>query len=189
MSYLFEIKGNSVTPSASLLILEPFKTIWGRNKDKSVSLKELAYCEFMASSQRSNPFAGYPEANRSDIIIQELFGGDYNPDEVIQEAIEFIKRVQTEGSTTYSYYIAAKASADSMKEFFHTIDLNERNDRNMPIYKPKDITSALIDTEKVIQNLNALQKKVEEELYDTIRTRSDKVVSPFANPSSLKKNG
>lgn len=186
MSYLFQIQGNSVLPDASILILPVFKAIWDRNKDKAISLKELAYCEFMASPHRSNPFSGYPEHSRSSVIISSLFPEGWKPDAVIQEAIDFIIETQTEGSVTYSYYMAAKSSADKMKGFFMDVDLYERDDNKKPIYKPKDITSALIDTEKVLQNLDSMQKKVEEECFDSVRTRSGKVVSPFADPKSLK---
>lgn len=191
MSYLFEISGNAVIPSPSLLVLEPFKKIWERDKDsnKVLAYKELAYMEFMASSQKSNPFSGYPEINRAEVIKASLFKDfpKWAPDKHIEEGIKFIKKVQTEGSPTYSYYIAARVSAENMKDFFLSVDLSERNDKGMPVYKPKDITSALIDTEKVIQNLDALHKKVEEELYDSIRVKSGKEISPFADPSSLNK--
>jgi hypothetical protein len=56
----------------------------------------------------------------------------------------------------------------------------------MPIYKPKDITSAVADAEKTLGTLSALKSKVEEELYEKSKMRSDKVISPFANPDSLK---
>lgn len=186
MSYLFQITGNSVVPDPAIIVIPVFAKIWDRNKDKSKSLKELAYCEFMASAQRSNPFSGYPEDSRSDIIISSLFEGKWKPDNDIQDAIRFIKQIQTEGSSTYSYYVAARISAEGMRDFFLTVDLSERNDKGMPVYKPKDITSALLDTEKVIQNLAGLQKKVEEELYESVKVRSGKTVSPFADPSSLK---
>lgn len=189
MSYLFQIQGKSVLPDASILVIPVFSKIWDRHEDKSVGLKELAYCEFMASPHRSNPFSGYPEASRSDIIIDALEMGDWKPDEAIHEAIRFIKNVQSDGSMTYSYYLAAKNSAEGMKEFFINVDLSERNDKGMPVYKPKDITSALIDTEKVLQNLDSMQKKVEEECFDIIRTRSGKSISPFADPTSLSRNG
>lgn len=193
MSYLFEIRGNSVLPDASLLTISPFKDIWARDKskDKSIALKEFAYIEFMSSMMRSNPFSGYPETSRSDVIKAVLFKDTpkWREDDLIRDGIQFVKRVQYEGSATYSYYMAARASADNMKEFFMNVDLSERNDKNMPVYKPKDITSALIDTEKVIQNLEALQKKVEEEMFNTTRVKSGKTISPFANPESLIRHG
>lgn len=190
MSYLFEIRGQSVLPDPSILLVSPFKEIWDRDtsKDKSIALKELAYCEFMASPMRSNPFSGYPEKNRSEVIISSLFKGKkWKPDATIHQAVDFIREIQSDGSLTYSYYMAARKSAEGMKEFFQNVDLTERNDKGMPVYKPKEITSALIDTSKVLENLDSLQKKVEEDLYDTVKVKSGKTISPFADPSSLNK--
>ena len=55
----------------------------------------------------------------------------------------------------------------------------------MPLYKPKDVTTTVNDTEKVLQNLSALQEKVDNELFETTKTKGQKIVSPFANPDSL----
>ena len=74
-----------------------------------------------------------------------------------------------------------------LKEFFLNVDVNERNEKGVPVYKPREITAALNDTEKVLTNLKALEKKVEEELYETTKNRADKEISPFANPRSLTK--
>ena len=103
------------------------------------------------------------------------------------QEITSIEEFQTNGSSTYSYYIAAKRAVENMKEFFESVDINERNEKGAPIYKPRDITSALNDTEKVLANLKALEKKVEEELYESTKNRSDKKISPFADPKSLKR--
>lgn len=189
MSYLFNITGQSVVPDPSLMLVYPFNKIWERHKDKGEAMKEFAYIEFMASQQKSNPFAGYPAEARSSIIISNIMGDNtgWTPDELVKDGIKFVEKVQTDGSPTYTYYMAARASAEKMKEFFYNVDLNERTDKGAVIYKPKDITSALIDTEKVIQNLDSLKKKVDEELYESIRTRSNKVISPFADPSSFVK--
>jgi len=191
MSYLFEINGTAVIPTPSLLLVSPFKEIWERDKNvpKVLALKELAYIEFMSSAQKSNPFSGYPEQNRGEVIRSNLFKDypEWKPDSYIEEGIRFVKKVQTEGSVTYSYYMAARSSVENMKEFFLTVDLSKTNNSGMPVYKPKDITSALIDTEKVVQNLDALQKRVEEEMFESTRVKSDKTISPFADPSSLNK--
>ena len=41
-----------------------------------------------------------------------------------------------------------------MRGFFDEVDLNEKNLKSgNPLYKPKDITSAIVDTEKVLANL------------------------------------
>jgi len=64
------------------------------------------------------------------------------------------------------------------------------NDVNLrtgaPIFKPKDITSALNDTSRVLENLNTLREKVDNEVFEEVKKKGQKIVSPFADPNSLK---
>ena len=55
----------------------------------------------------------------------------------------------------------------------------------MPVYIPKELTSALVDTEKVLANLKSIESKVEEELFDETRNKANKEISPFADTESL----
>ena len=70
-----------------------------------------------------------------------------------------------------------------MKDFFNTFDMSKINAKTLaPLYKPREITSALNDTSKVLENLDKTQKKVEEEIFESTKNRGDKLISPFANP-------
>lgn len=190
MSWLFDIYSKEVRPKPECLLIEPFKSIWNRDKskDKEDAIADLSYCEFMASSSKSNPYSGYPEDTRKHKIINELYKGDRKPDRLCDEGVKKLEEFQTEGSVSYSYYMSAKKAVETMKEFYEHVDLNEKNAKTgSPLYKPADLTRALNDTEKVIQNLNNLKKKVDEELFESTRTKGGKAISPFASPSSLKK--
>jgi hypothetical protein len=67
-----------------------------------------------------------------------------------------------------------------MKNFFDTFDMTEKSERTgLPVYKPGDITRALNDTDKVLQNLNSMKEKVEQELFEQTKTRSNKQINPF----------
>ena len=60
------------------------------------------------------------------------------------------------------------------------IDLNERNTRTgMPLYKPKDISGAINDSEQNIRTLHNLKEKVEQELFEAVKTRSNRQINPF----------
>lgn len=190
MAYLFEITGKVVFPNEETLLIHPFKEIWERDKSKgkTVALEELAYIEFMTSMKKSNPYRQYPEERKEEVITKAVITNpNWRPDNLILEAMGKIVEFQQEASTTYSFYMAAKKAAENMREFFNDVDINERDDKDKPIWKPRDITSALNDTEKVLSNLKSLEKKVEEELYEEIKNRSDKKISPFANPESLSR--
>ena len=190
MAFLFEVNEKVVFPNSETLLISPFKEIWERDKSKGKenALQEFAYIEFMTSMKKSNPFRQYPEDKKEEIVKGEVITQvDWHPDVLIEEAIEKLKVFQQEASTTYNYYMSAKTAAEKMQDFFNNVDITAVNPKTFnPLYKPRDITSALNDTEKVLANLKALEKKVEEELYEETKTRSDKQISPFANPDSLK---
>jgi len=190
MASLFIVEDKVVIPHTETLLISPFKEIWDRDKSKTreFATEDFCYMEFMASMKASNPYRQYPEDKKHEIISEAVITrSKWVPDELIIEGILKIQMFQKEASTTYSYYMAAKQAVDNMQEFFETVDLNERNGKTgTPIYKPRDLTSALNDTGKVLANLKALEKKVEEELYESAKKRSDKEISPFAEPSSLK---
>lgn len=189
MAVLFVVEGNLVRPNAETLLLSPFREIWKRDKSRSKekALEEFAYIEFVSSMRKTNPYRQYPQSKKAEIVKEAVITqSNWKPDELIEKAISRINDYQRKGSTTYSYYMAAKNAAEKMQDFFNTVNITEVNPKTLnPVYKPRDITSALNDTEKVLSNLKALEKKVEEELFEETKSRSNKTVSPFADPSSL----
>lgn len=189
MAHLFIINNKTVFPNPETLLIEPFKSIWERDKTKGkqTAIKELTYIEFVSSFKKSNPYRQYPEDKKREVLKEEIIKDvNWEPDKLIFEGIEKIKTLQEEASTTYGYYLDAKFAAEKMRKFFREFDINERNMKSgNPIYKPRDITSAINDTEKTLSNLKALEKKVEEELYEETKTKADKQISPFADPNSL----
>lgn len=191
MAYLFIVEGQAVIPTPEVLLTSPFKEIWERDTDpnKDNARAEFKYMEFMTSGLRTNPYKGYSGVQR-DIKVKEAcgFDQDWTPDELIIEGMETIEEFQIEASENYQYYLSALKAAEGLKNFFSTPNvLKLVNDKGTPIYKPRDITSALKDTEAIITNLNGLKNKVEEELFTKKKVRSDKKISPFATKESYNK--
>lgn len=189
MSLLFRMEGVSVRPTEEALMVEPFATIWFRDgsKDKGKALKELAYIEFVASMFSSNPYRQYPEKEKPEVVAQGVFNAPYKPDKLVLKGIELYKQMQTSGSESYRHYMNAKLAAEKTSDFIRGIDLSQLNPKTMnPVYKPKDVTDSLVKIEEVISNLSALRKRVSEELFEHVRTRAQKKISPFADPESLK---
>lgn len=189
MAFLFRVEGRAVFPNTEALLIYPFKDIWERDKSKNkeFAIEEFSYIEFMSSMKRSNPFRQYENPRKEEVVRKEVISRkDWKPDKLIKDAINKIERLQEEGSTTYSYYIAAKTAAEKMKNFFLEVDVNERNFKTgNPIYKPIDLTRALNETDKTLSNLKALEKKVEEEIYENVKTIGGKRISPFAKRENI----
>lgn len=190
MAYLFKIEDNVIYPHEETLLIYPFDEIWERDTDskKVNALEEFKYIEFMSSMRSTNPFKNYREDEKPNIIKAEVIKQEnWEPDELIKDAVDKIKLMQKEASFTYRYYMSAKEGAEKVISFFESVDLNERTERGMPVYKPKEITDTIEKTEKVLTNLKGMEKKVEEELFENSRNKSDKQISEFAMPESVKR--
>ncbi len=190
MSYLFKITENIVYPNEETILIEPFKTIWERDKShkKEIALKELTFIEFMSSQLKSNPYRGYRDEAREKILKKNVIRDEnWKPDNLIKEALKVIEIFQKEASPSYSLYIKALKAKEKLEDFFETFNLNEKTDKGTYSLKPKDITGALLDLDKVVVNLSLLKEKIEKELFEEVRNKSDKVISPFAEGSSLDK--
>jgi hypothetical protein len=188
MSLFFEINNNRPYPTAEALMIPLIKSIWTRDKSKSKesALKDLGYIEFMISPEKTNPFRGYPEEEKEAQIRRHfIIDKKWKPDALVREAMMLVQESLTEGSEVYSYWRDAKIAAENTRKYLKEIDLNSRTDKGVPLYKPKDVTSALGDTERVIQALISLRKKVDEENSSRSRIMADKETSLFSNPNDV----
>jgi len=189
MAYLFEIKNSIVNPNAETLLVSPFKEIWNRDRSskKERAREEFAYIEFMTSHLKSNPYKGYPEKTRGEkIIIDIMKKKDWKPDIKVKEGMDKIVEFQKNASPTLRYYEAVLKGNNTLEKFFNTVDLSTVNEKTgNPLYKPKDITSAINDASRNTTELNDLKKKVEEELFDAVKTKAGKTISHFARIGSF----
>ena len=143
----------------------------------------------MTSLLKSNPYKGYAinirkRVLKADIITRE----DWVEDEVIKECMSKIDKFQFDASPSYSLWKSSYRAKEKLETFFNTFDMTEKNEKTgLPIWKPKDITTALLDVDKATASLSALEKKVEEDVYEAVKTKGMKEISPFADPNSLKR--
>jgi len=179
---MFIIEDTIVKPTPESLMVTVFKNIWEKDKSsrKEIALKNLALVEFFVSPKKSNPFYGYDKADRKEKILKaiSLDVKDIYKKEV-DEAILFYEDYIKECSPSLTYYNSAIEAANKMKGFFSTFSLSERTKSGTPVYKPGDITKALQDTDKVLNTLNTLRQKVEQDIYENFKTKSNRDINPF----------
>lgn len=193
MSLLFTVEAKIVKPSVETLLLYPFSEIWERDNltGKQHAIEDFTYIEFVTSVQKTNPYSGYSEAERKVKVKEQIISltrTDWVEDELIVLGMEALIKFQQEASVTYNYYMSAKKAADTLQDFFNNLDMTELNPKTgLLMHKPKDITSALNDTSKLLENLNTLRDKVDNEIFEEIKNRAQKVISPFADASSIPK--
>lgn len=189
MAYLFKVEDKVVKPTDEALQIPPFKEIWERDKSKNkeVALQEFTYIEFMTSALKTNPYKGYSEDKKEEVIRKDVIKEEsWKPDELVLQGMVKIRQFQTEGSESYSLYLSAVAAKNKLQDFFNTFNMNKVNMKTgAPIYKPRDITSALQDLDRTIVSLQSLEKKVEEDLFESAKIMGQKEISAFADPSIL----
>lgn len=180
MSFLFNMENGVCKPKEEALLTEPFKGMW--ESDSRKAIRHFTVIELYTSKLKSNPYAGYPDDYRLQLLTKQNYGREVKYDDLedcVKEGIRFLEDVQRNGSPTYSYYMSQLRAVEKLKEFFMAFDLDERNEKGQLIYKPKEITSALADAEKIVQNLTVLRDKVDQELFVTIKTRANREVGRY----------
>ena len=187
MALLFKLEGKTVQPTPEVLMIYPFKDIWDRDTSvkKEKALVEFAYIEFMTSKLKTNPYREYAEDLRSKKIIDDLRSQHYidTLDPLLREGLKYVEKFQTEGSGIYSLYMSAISAKEKLEGFLKNLDPAAKHPKTGAyMFKPKDITGALLDMSKVAASLAELQKKVDEEVYESAKIRSGKEISPFAIP-------
>jgi len=191
MAYLFKVEDKIVKPTDEALQVSPFKDIWERDKspNKEIALQEFTYIEFMTSALKTNPYRGYSEDRKETVVRQDVIKiPDWQPDELILAGMQKVKQFQTEGSESYSLYLSALVAKNKLQDFFNNFNINKVNSKTgAPIYKPRDITTALQDLDKTIVSLQSLEKKVEEDLFESAKIRGQKEISPFADPNVINR--
>ena len=190
MAFLFIVSERTVFPNPETLLISPFKEIWARDKKKSKihAIEEFAYIEFMSSKKKTNPFAGYDDSIKELKIIERVFDYKYKPDKLVKEAIEFIEKLYTDNSPSYSFYLAAKSGAEKIKNFLINVNVDELHPKTgNRIHKPQDILKTLNETSKTLVTLAELKRKIESDDITLTRTRGEQVISPYANPNKVNK--
>lgn len=181
MAYLFTVENSVVKPNAETLLIQPYKEIWDRDKskDKHVALMEFTFIEFMASKKKTNPYAGYSDEERYEKLKRIYFEDDWKPDATVEAGLVEMHEFQMKASVTYRYYIATVQAAEKLRTFFQEFDIMETNEKGALLYKPSDITRAINDTDKILQNLMAMKERVEQELFEQTKTKGNKTINHF----------
>ena len=181
MVKLIEIDGTAVKPTEDILLIEPFRTIWKRDKNnhKTKAINDFKYIYFMVLPSKTNPYMELTEEERSKVIIKEVIGDEnYKPDKYVKEAIEVYENWIYEYSFTYKFFQSALKGAEELMKFLSTVDLSERTKGGSAVYKPADITNALRQTEESIKNLENLKKRVFDDI-EVVKSKGNKNINPL----------
>lgn len=176
---ILTVQNNRVVPNPHALSDPPFKELWDRAVDKEVALAEFTYIEFMCSLKKTNPYKDYPPEYKAKAIARAAFGTDtYEPDELVMKCIHAYRKHLSKQLAVRMYDAAKEVAERLIRDMTH-MDLGERTKSNAAVYKPIDITKAISESDKVLAALQSLEKKVEEDVYEKMKTKGDRRVNPL----------
>lgn len=179
---LFELNNNRAFPSAHALLIDPFKTIWERDSDhnKANAIRLFSLVELVCSPKRSNPFGGVSEDKRMAKVKKEVYGDEnYRTTDWMILAIGKYRELLLIDSPSYDLYDAAINGKEKLVNFLREFDLNEKTNAGGLILKPKDITSALTDINRVAKELEEGRTKVNSELIEAAKTRGQREIGDY----------
>ena len=179
---LFEIQNSVAIPSTHALLLEPFKSVWDRDHSthKSIAIKEFTYIEFMCSYKKSNPFNGYiPEMRKVKVGEIVMSNADYEPDEYIKSAMALYEKLQKEASPSMVFVESCEQAVHKLQEFLQNVDFDERTNAGSAVYKPADVARAIKEAPELLNSIQKMKDKVQQELFDSVKTRGQRTVNHF----------
>ncbi len=162
---LFEIQGAKVVPLGATLLIKEFKSIWDldKSKDKSLAVQELGYVYY--SADYKSIYQSTAPEEREQQIIEDIFGpkSKWTPSKEVLRACEKYRQIQV--VPTMRLLNSGLEALEQLIVFLRRKDTLSITDKSgKPIYKPKDLTSALSETAKVADSMEKLNEKVMREL-------------------------
>ena len=180
---LFKVDGDLITPEENTLLIHPFREIWNRDTTthKDRATKEFMYVEFLCSYKKSNPYAGYDDEIKEMKVRQNVFFDepDWIPDDLINEAVAVYCSFRDEASPSLRFYLANLAGAKKLQDYYMTMKMTDTTKAGILVNKPSDVARGLSQATVVLQTLETLKGKVQQELFENGKLRANRVVNHF----------
>ncbi len=160
---LFELKNWQVKIKEEVAVLLPFKAILDRDKskDKTTAIKELSFV-FFFTDYRSDFLNTVNEQERAAKIIQQVGLGDWKPDKVIMEAIEFYN--STQETITLKMIKSAHIAIDKINNYLENINFTIMDKSGKPVHSAKQVADTIKQIGPIRKSLLELEIQAKSEL-------------------------
>lgn len=184
---MFNIVNGNVIPHPETLAIWPFSQINDRDPTphKERASQDWKFIEFYCSPKKTNPFGGYPSGIvRRDKIVENIrkIEPDYNidTDELVLAAIDQYMEFWKNASPSLAYYLANISAVEKVKQSLLDLDMDERNPKTgAKVHTFKSVTDGIKNCDDVLIKLNSTKERVEQELYDITKTKSNRQINYF----------
>ena len=174
---LFDIVSGEVVIDPSRLLIPEFKKLWQRDKSKSKTkaMKELSYIVFKFDLSVDNPYRGYSEYERDEVLKRDIFNNlNWHPDKDILAAIaKFQELMET---TNVRVLLAAKQAAEELAKWFRGVKASDAE------FSVAELSRSLKEVGSIIKSLAQLEDMVKKEQLDKTITRGGSDIGMYEIP-------
>lgn len=167
---LFKLEGYKLDISPEALALSPFKKIWTRDKTskKDKAIMELSYIYFMTDPRSDYQYIIDEESRKNAIKEGEGLPKDWEPDNLVLDAIEFYKTFKPASALLLE---DTRVAVDKLRTLLREIDLGKLDDKGKPIYTLNTITATIKQIPALVKDLNEAEAAIAKEIAQSNKVR------------------
>ena len=161
--------GTVILNSADLALIDEFRTIIKRDKDRAD--REFTYI-YLAIDWKS-PYNGYSEQERHEAALQDahITEEEWN-DSLFRAACRKYRALQ-ESNRYVRLLKSAELVTDKIIDYFNNVDLEERDEQTGKyVNKVADIQKAMENASKQIETLKMIESLVKKEIAEQSQIRA-----------------
>lgn len=161
--------GTVILNSADLALIDEFKTIIKRDKERAD--REFTYI-YLAIDWKS-PYSNYSEQERHEAALKDahITEEEWN-DPLFRAACRKYRALQ-ESNRYVRLLKSAELVTDKITDYFNNVDLEERNDNTGAyINKVSDVQKAMENAAKQIETLKMIESLVKKEITEQSQIRA-----------------
>nr|DAH01886.1 MAG TPA: hypothetical protein [Crassvirales sp.] len=167
---LLKFEGYKVIISPEALALTPFKKIWNRDRsaNKNRAIAEISYIYFMADPRSDYQYIIDEESRKASIKEGEGLPNDWEPDNLVLEAMEFYKTFKPASALLLE---DTRVAVDKLRTLLREIDLGALDDKGKPIYTLNTITATIKQIPTLVKDLNEAEAAIAKEIAQSNKVR------------------
>lgn len=167
---LFKYEGYKITISEEALTLTPFKKIWNRDRSasKNRAISELGFIYFMVDPRSDYQYLIDEEVRKQSIKEGEGLPADWEPDNLVVEAMEFYKTFKPASALLLE---DTRVAIDKLRTLLREIDLGALDDKGKPIYALNTITATIKQIPGLVKDLNEAEAAIAKEISQSNKVR------------------
>ena len=174
---VFDIISGEVIIEPSRLVIPEFKKLWVRDKtkDKRNAMKEISYITFKFDLSADNPYRGYNEQERDEVLKRDIFDNiNWHPDKAVLEAINKFQDLME--TTNIRVLLGAKQAAEELAKWFRGVKHTDAE------FSVSELSRNLKEVGNIIKSLAQLEEMVKREQIDKSTTRGGSDIGMYEIP-------